>query len=348
MRDVRRRRRQLAEGPLQVSVEGGGRGPVLAEVVDVEVDEPGLLADQGRLAEVEPEIERDPHHQEQVGLREGDPAGARGEEAVSGGQHAPGHPVQDDGQAGGLGQPDELLFGVRPPDAGAGHDGGPASIPQQRDHLADGGGFRSAPTPCLRGECALEVADGHEDRPGAVAEGGVDRLGRHRVGVVGVRDGRGGLGQRADDRQVVHLLERPHAPAGHRRAAAEEEHRAVVLAGGGDGGHRVGHARPGGDRRHAAAARDLGPPLGSEAGGLLVADVHHGQVELARTKVEAPDVAAVQGEDGAQAGVPQRPGHQLSGRCEVSHRREHRRYGSARPPPGPRSPGRRGWWPPAH
>ena len=81
------------------------------------------------------------------------------------------------------------------------------------------------------------------------------------------------LDERAHERHVVYLLERPLAPADLRRPAAKNQHGRVALAGGGDRAHPVGDAGPGGKRAHAGRARDLGPALGRERSGLLVAGV---------------------------------------------------------------------------
>ncbi len=112
---------------------------------------------------------------------------------------------------------------------------------------------------------------------------------------------------------MVHLLERAHAPAGHRRASADDEHRAVVALRLGERRGRVRHARPGGDRGHAALARDLGPTLGGERGRLLVPKIDHADAMLDRARQHRPDVRAVEGEQVTDCGALERKGDQLAG-----------------------------------
>src|SRR5207248_8383094 len=86
--------------------------------------------------------------------------------------------------------------------------------------------------------------------------------------------GRGGqLDQRADERDMVDLLQRTLTPAQLRCASTEDEHRRVVLAGGRNRAHAVGDPRSGGERTYARRAGDFGPGFRGERGCLFVADI---------------------------------------------------------------------------
>ena len=120
------------------------------------------------------------------------------------------------------------------------------------------------------------------------------------------RRGRGALRDRRDDRHVVELLQRARAPAPLRRAAAEHDHRRAVHA-----APRSSRSTPlvtpgpGGERRATEPARHLGPALGRERRGLLVAGVDEPQVGLHRAVVEHEEVPARQREHHVDAVAPQ-------------------------------------------
>ena len=120
-------------------------------------------------------------------LAHGDLASPGGEEPVLRRQHAPGHPVEDHGQAGRLRQPHQLPLGAGPPHAPAGHHGGPLGLADQAcdpRHLV---GVRRRPGvgrgDAFDGVRLLEEdvgGDVQEGGAGAPAERGPYRLRRHR------------------------------------------------------------------------------------------------------------------------------------------------------------------------
>ena len=118
------------------------------------------------------------------------------------------------------------------------------------------------------------------------------------------------LGERAHEGHVVELLQRALAPAHRRRAPAEHEHRRAVLLGGGHRAHAVGDAGPGGERRHAGLAGDLGPALGGEGGGRLVAHVDEVDALLAAAVVDREQMPARQREELGHPVRLQALGHQ--------------------------------------
>ena len=139
--------------------------------------------------------------------------------------------------------------------------------------------------------------DVHEHRAGAPAERRAHALRRHTVGLIRRRERHRLLRQALHDLDVVHLLQRAHAPPGVGRAAPDDEHRAVGRLRLGERRGGVGHAGPGSDGRDADLSCHLGPPLGRERGGLLVAHVDDPDAVLGRAGEDRPDMAAVQREE---------------------------------------------------
>ena len=125
------------------------------------------------------------------------------------------------------------------------------------------------------------------------------RLGRRRQ-----------LGQRPHEGHVVELLQRALAPAHRRGTAAEDEHRRAVLLRRGDRAHPVRHAGAGGQRSHAGLSGDLGPALGGEGGGRLVAHVDEVDALLAAAVVDREQMPAGQREELGHAVRLEALGHQ--------------------------------------
>ena len=145
-----------------------------------------------------------------------------------------------------------------------------------------------------------------------------------------VRGRRGELRQRANERDVVDLLERPLPPPELRRASPEHDQRRVVLRRRRDRAHPVGHARPGGQRAHADRPGDLRPALGGERRRLLVADVDQLDSLGAAAVVDREQVAAREREQLLHAVRAQAPGDQPSA-VELGRRfRGHERHANTR------------------
>ncbi len=165
----------------------------------------------------------------------------------------------------------------------------------------------------------------------------VERLGGGARDVGRLLDGLGVLHQRADERQVVDLLERAHPPPHLGRAAAERHHRHAVGLRGGDRADAVGHAGAGGEGADARLAGRLGPADRGEGGGLLVAEVDDVDPLGLAAVVDREEVAAAEGEELADAAALQRLGDQPA----AVDRRPRRRPGVPPPPePSPQSPRR--------
>ena len=287
---------------------------------DVDRDHLGLGREGG--AEAEPEVERDADHQRDVGAAQPGAARAGEGELVVGGHAAAAQAVEEHGDPQRLGQRAQCLLAVAPVQVGAGHDHRALGVAQQHcrplERVAVGAGAPPRLGQRLVSGGGLGLHEHVVERE--VQEGGarvgLDRL-AHRA-LQQRRDlgrgprGGGELDQRGHERDVVDLLQRALAPAEGGRAAAEDQHRRVVLVRGGDRAHPVGHPRPGGQRAHAERAGHLGPALGREGRGLLVADVDDVDALLAAAVVDREQVPAREREQLAHALGLERPGDQAS------------------------------------
>jgi hypothetical protein len=135
--------------------------------------------------------------------------------------------------------------------------------------------------------------DVHEGGAGTPAERGAHAFRGEAVRLIRGLERDGLLRQAAHDLEVVHLLQRTHAPPGSRSAAADHEHRAVAGLRLGQRGRSVRDARTGGDGGDPDLARHLRPTLRGERGRLLVADVDDPDTVLSRAGEDRPDVSAV-------------------------------------------------------
>ena len=105
--------------------------------------------------------------------------------------------------------------------------------------------------------------------------------------------------------------------------------------------HAVGHAGPRGQRAHAGLAGDLGPALGGERGGGLVADVDEVDALLAAAVVDREQVAAREREELRHARGLQPPGDEAAAvdlRALLDLGRHAERHASARNPQGSQTP----------
>ena len=119
---ARRGRGQPAQRLAQVAVElrGDGPGMLARRLGGVEHDQLALLAEG--LPEPEPEVQRDPHDEADVGVLERRAAGAGEEERVVRGDAAARQPVEEHGHAERLGERPQRLLPAAPVEVGAGHD----------------------------------------------------------------------------------------------------------------------------------------------------------------------------------------------------------------------------------
>ena len=102
---------------------------------DVDHDDLGIRRERG--AETEPEVERDPDHQGDVGVAEGGAARAREEELVIGG-HAPAREaVQEHGDPQLLRDGQQRVLAPAPVQVAPGHDHRALGVPQERGGTLD-------------------------------------------------------------------------------------------------------------------------------------------------------------------------------------------------------------------
>ena len=245
------------------------------------VHHPGRGVLRAERAVPEPEVQRRPGHDDQVGLAQGHRPGPGDQQFVAARQYPAGLAVGDHRQPQLLrGLPGRVL-GAAQPHVGAQHEHGtPGRSDQCGDpvHLA-GVRTRRCCRAC-RGQVRLGLAvdrlerDVQEHRPavraGRQPEGLVHRPGQPR----GVVLGPGPLGDGREQRRMIHLLQAARAPARVGRPPGQHHHRGAVEPRGGHRADRVRHAGPGGDHRQPGRP---GQPRGSlrrEHRGLLVPHVH--------------------------------------------------------------------------
>ena len=265
-------------------------------------------------AVAQPEVQRHADHDHQVGLGERERAGPGDQQRVAAWQHAARLAVRDHREPQCLRARPGGDVRAAEPDVGAEHEDGAVRRREQRGDpghvLGVGLGRREQGSVrevygCLAVDRLQREVD--EDRAAVrgrrQAERLVDRGGDVGDGVLGPR----ALGDRGEQRHVVHLLQRALAPQVVGGAAAEHDDRGAVEPGGGHRAHAVGD--PGARRDHGEAGGPGEPrgALGGEHGGLLVphVDQAHRRVGLDRAVVQREHVPAGEGEHGRHA-VPLR------------------------------------------
>ena len=271
----------------------------------VEHDDLGLLAEG--LPEAEAEVHRDADDERHVGALERRAARAGEEELVVGRHAAARQAVEEHRDPQLLGQRQQRVLAVAPVEVGPGHDHRPLGAAQQRRGALEGaavgrrpagrvGQLGRASSPSSASMKTWSSGKSRNAGPGVRRERGGQRLVDEPRDLGRRLRRRRELDQRRDERHVVDLLQRALPPAHRGRTAAEDEHRRSVLLGGGQRAHPVRHARPRGQRRHAGTAGHLGPALGGERGGRLVADVDDVDALRAAAVVDREQVAARQRE----------------------------------------------------
>ena len=232
------------------------------------------------------------------------------------GHHVRAAPGRDDRHLEEFGEAGQLRRRSRAQDTGAGQDHRPAGAGQELDDVADlvvgraGDGRPGRVDANVVGHGLVEEILGQrqQDRARPAAEGLPDRLGHgHRDVLDRVRLDRP-LGEPAEGRDLVDLLERLTTDEGPLDLADRDEHRGRILACRVDPDPQVGAtdgARPEGDRR---SSGQLAVGLGHERGAVLVAcrdDPDAGALEGVE---QAEERFARDGERVAHAGGPQRVG----------------------------------------
>ena len=228
---------------------------------------------------------RDPRHQG-CEVRDQAPGGAGGR-----------HRDLGRGAEGG-----DLLTGSRPEGAPAGEDDGPRRRPEGLDRPFQvrrrggrtGRGGREAPG--ARGG----LHPGHEDvvgdlqvdRPGPARDRLVEGLvGEAREGLGAVGDPQP-LGDGGQHPLLVDVLDRPAPASLERGAAGDHDQRHVGDGGVGEARHRVGEARPGGDRADPGAAGGEGEALRRLGHGALVAHADDPEALVGTAVEQLDDVPA--------------------------------------------------------
>ena len=289
----------------------------------------GVLGAEGSV--LEPEVERDADHDDQVGLGQGERPGPGDEQRMAPGEYPAGLPVGDHGQRECLRALAGGGLGAAEPHVGAEDEHRPPGRPQQG---GDGGHVIG-----LRGRGGREAAGVRRQVHRLRAEDRLEReVAEHRSPVRGQREperlvdrpgdpgdrvlGPRPLGDRGEQRHVIHLLQRALAPQVVGRPPAQHDHRGAVEPGPGHRADAVGDAGPGGDHRQPGRPGQPGDALGGEDRGLLVPHVHqpHRRVGLDRPVVEREDVPAGEGEHRRHA-VPLR--HRDGVRARMSGKRGH-------------------------
>ena len=200
------------------------------------------------------------------------------------------------------------------PDVGAEHENGAVRRREQRGdpgHVLGAGLLRREQGTVgeVDGRLAVDRLQREVDEDRAAVRGRrqaeriINRGGDAGDGVLGPR----ALGDRGEQRNVVHLLQCALAPQVVGGAAAEHDDRGAVEPRGGHRAHAVRDPRAGRDHGEAGGPGQARDPLGGEHGGLLVPHVHQAQrrVGLDRAVVEREHVPAGEGEHGRHA-VPLR------------------------------------------
>ncbi len=288
-------------------------------------------------------------------------------------------PGGDHGHVEELGEAEELGRGPGAQDAAAGEDHRPTGARQQLDDSRQllRRGARDARTVRVR---ALEQHDlveqvlrqRQQDRARSAGEGLADGLRHDPRDVLGAARLRRPLGEAADRRDLVDLLEGLAALERALDLADQREHRAGILAGGVDPDGQVGAADGAGAEAGSGAARQLPVRLGHERGTALVAGRHDPDPRVGERVEEAEERLARHGERVPHAGGAQAvgdepadgprlgglhgfglgrvgldgPGARLGARLAARARRPLRaRPPGRRPPPHRRSPrGRSAGW----
>ncbi len=261
--------------------------------------------DDLRIAEVaerEPEIQRRPDDDHDIGAAEGGPARLGERESVVGRQRAATHAVREHRHDHGLGRLAQLGDRVTGVHIGSGDDDRLLRRGDQRRGLRDIARIGLDRRDVRDRDRRLTRAVDHferqveECRPAVRRQRGGQRGGDGGRYVVGRQDRRGVFRDRGDDRHVIHLLQAAGAPAELRCPAAQHEDGRRVEERARDARDAVGDAGSGGQHREPGPPGQLRDRLGGEHGGLLMADVIERETGLVRRVEQREDMAAGQRE----------------------------------------------------
>ncbi len=262
-----------------------------------------VLAAEDAVAEPEVQGRADDH--DQVGGAQRLAARLGDQQRVAAGDDAPAHPVGDHGDTGLLDEAQRGLLGPVGPHVGAEHQHRAGRGGEQCADLGQRVRVGLEPLPgahrgTVDGRLVEELVHRHveEGRPAVRGAG-------HPEGLVdGPRDlgdlvhGAAQLRHRREQRRVVELLQRAHAPAVGRRTAADHDERRPAERRLRDRADAVGDPWAGGEHGEAGDAGQLADRLRGEHRRLLVPHVEdpHRRVGLDRAVVHREDVGAGQRE----------------------------------------------------
>ena len=275
--------RQRGEERGQVTRGRGGQRDVPGDPLRRvgHVHHPGRRVLRAERAVPEPEVQRRPRHDDQVGLAQRRRPGPGHQQLVTARKHPSGLAVDDYRQAQFLRGPPGRVLGAAQPHVGAQHQyrppgrteqaGDPVHVPfirRDRRHRALGRQVRLGLT------VERLERDVQEHRPAVRArrqpEGLVHRPGQPRRVVLGP----GSLGYRREQRRMIHLLQAARAPAIVGSTPGQHDHRGAVEPCGGHRADRVRHARSGRDHGQPGCPGQSRGRLRREHRGLLVPHVH--------------------------------------------------------------------------
>jgi hypothetical protein len=280
--------------------------------------------------EPDPEVERRPQHDHEIGALFQQAPRAQERQLVIGGEHPAAHAVEVARHTERRRRSGQLLPGTRPVHVGTDDERRPFGGGDHPGQLGD------------RRRIGLDAASGRRVDLGHVARRRTEHVEReveerrapvwrdrrhrrvvhHPARLGGIGDRVGEFGDRLHDRNVVELLQRARTPAALWRPAPEHDDGRAVEVRRRHRRHAVGDPRARRQRREPRAPGQLGVRLGGERRRLFVAGVDDAHRLVASGVVERPDVTAVQREHhvGAESG---QSGHRLLAgvsldRCHVT------------------------------
>jgi hypothetical protein len=154
------------------------------------------------------------------------------------------------------------------------------------------------PVPLADQRFVIKQIDGalHKHRPGRVALRHAQGVFEHRNDIAVAVDGHRHFDDRFDQCNLLDILKRPPALDNGRRRTAEQHHRRLGHLRIFQGRDGVGHARSGGDRRHARNPAEPRHGIGRKHGGGLIAHIDDRDPLALAAHQNRRDVPAAEGE----------------------------------------------------